>query len=149
MGAKLLGLTVGLMLSCANVSAVAEVWKCDLISNSGASQQHTFTRAGSDTYVHTTDNTYFLSASPETVTETKIFQIAAQTEFRISLIYSEGFNDPSYATLFMVAQPSPTAMLSRHNGFERLMTGETGVCKVACTNEDRKRILPAKKICAS
>ncbi len=116
MGAKLLGLTVGVMLSCANVSAVAEVWKCDLTSNSGASQEHTFTRAGSDTYAHITDNTYSSSAFTETVTETKIFHIAAKTEFRISLNYSEGFNDPSYATLFMVAQPSPTAMLSRHDG---------------------------------
>ena len=75
--------------------------------------------------------------------------MAANTEFRISLIYSEGFNDPSYATLFMVAQPSPTAMLSRHIGWGPLVTGETGFCKVVCTNEDRKRIWPAEKICAA
>ena len=75
--------------------------------------------------------------------------MAAKTEFRISLIYSEGFNDPSYATLFMVAQASPTAMLSRHIGWGPLVTGETGFCKVVCTNEDRKRIWPAEKICAA
>lgn len=130
--------------------ASAETWKCDLLDQWDESKQHMFTRAGPDTYVHTTEVGYGIGTDDaKTVTETKTFKVAAGDYFQVNLVYSELGDTPVYATLFSAAKESPTAMLTRHVGYAGFTMSQQGTCKVACNREDRQRIVGSEEVCDS
>ena len=132
------------------IPAAAETWKCDLVTDfDKKSRQHIFTRAGPDAYIHTTDVGYGMGTDEaKTVTETRNFKVAAQTLLEVNLVYSDGVDSPRYATLFSAGLDSPVAMLSRHVGHGYVIS-QQGACKVACTREDRQRIVGSETVCDS
>lgn len=151
MNKKLITAFVGLTLLLAFGPASAETWKCDLIDPWDESKQHMFTRAGPNTYIHTTDVDYGIEGTDnaKTVTETRNFKVAAQTLLQINLVYSDAGDSPRYATLFSVGEDSPVAMLSEHVGYAGFTISQHGACKVACTREDRQRIVGSETVCDS
>ena len=148
---KLIAAFWGFVLLMGCVQASAETWKCDLVSDvDQKSRQHIFTRARPDTYIHTTDVDYGWGTNEaKIVTETRNFKVAAPNPLQINLVYSDGVDSPRYATLFYVGQDSPVAMLSRHVGYAGHVISQQGPCKVACTKEDRERILGSGQVCDS
>ena len=140
-----------LVLLISSVPASAETWKCDLVNKWDESKQHMFTRAGPDTYIHTTDVDYGIEGTDDakTVTETKTFKVAAGDPFQVNLVYSELGDTPVYATLFSIGKGSPVAMLTSHVGYAGFTMSQQGACKVACNREDRQRIVGSEEVCDS
>ena len=141
---------VGLALLFALNPASAETWQCQLaFSGKDATRLHTFTRVDAETYIHTFVETYYSTDRPaKEVTETRVFNVAAEQLSNISLVHSKSPEAPTYATLFTTGAGRPSATYSQHPSNTLAIT-EHGYCKIACTPEDRQRMIGADRLCDS
>ena len=129
--------------------AIAETWQCQLAFTGrlDATRLHTFTRVDAEKYIHTFVETYYSTDRPaKEVTETRVFNVAAEQLTNISLVHSESPEAPTYATLFMLG--AGTATYSQHLSNTPAIA-EHGLCKIACTSEDRQRMIGADHLCDS